>query len=251
MVLSVQHYGDNPSVPFAGAATYLPDQLIAGDAKLVTQSVNITGGVNLSRGTVMGLVTGGSEGLVGTPVAASGNHGNGVISAIAFAQQGKQGIYVVEFTGASTYTVTDPNGDALVSVGGGWWGPTSAIEEIQFTFTAGTSAMVAGDEIQIVAAPAATGSYKMARAEATDGSQFPCAILVDQANAASGDVNGGIYLAGEFNGNALIYDTAWTIPQLTALLRRWQIYVKSQVTALDPTTNTGGAMGGDGGGTVV
>lgn len=250
MALNVQHYGDNPSVPFAGAETYIPDQLIAGDAKLVTQSVLVTGGVNLTRGTVMGLVTGGSAGLSGAPVAASGNSGNGAISAIVFYQEAKAGLYLVRFSSASAYTVYDPNGVNLVAVGSAF-GPSSTVAEIGFTFTAGTSAMVAGDEIHIIAAPAATGAYKMARAEATDGSEVPCAILVDQANAAAGDVNAGVYLTGEFNGNALIYDAAWTVAQLTALLRRWNIFVKGQVSALDPTTSTGGAMGGDGGGTVV
>lgn len=249
MALTVTPFGDNPSVPFVGAETYIPDQLIAGDMKLVTQTVNVTGNTNLTRGTVMGMVTGGSEGLAGSPVAASGNHGNGVISAITFTQEAKVGVYLVEFTAATTYSVTDPNGVPLVASGGGW-GVTAAVQEIAFTFTAGGVAMSAGDEIQIVAAPAATGSYKMARAEATDGSQVPCAILVDQANAAGADCMAGVYLTGEFNGNALIYDPAWTIPQLTALLRRWNIYVKNQVTAQDPTLASGAALGTDAGGTL-
>jgi hypothetical protein len=250
MSLIVTPFGDNTSVPFAGAETYIPDQLIAGDFKLVTQSVNITGGVNLSRGTVLGMVSGGSEGLIGTPVAASGNHGNGTISAIAFGQQAKVGNYLVEFTGSATFNVVDPNGTPLVAVGSGWYGPDTAIQEIQFTFSAGGTAMQSGDEIVIVAAPAAYGSYRMARLEATDGSQVPCAILVDNAFAASGDVSGGVYLTGEFNGNALIYDSAWTIQQLTAELRRNSIFVKTQVSANDPTSITGGAMGTDGGGTL-
>jgi Bacteriophage lambda head decoration protein D len=251
MVLNVGRIGDNASVPFAGAETYIPDQLIAGNAKLVTQAVNITGGVNLSRGSVLGLVRDGSAGLVGSPVAVSGNHGNGVISAIAFFQQAKVGLYLVNFTGATTFRVIDPNGVELVQSGANEWGPDTDSPEISFTFTAGTAAMVNGDEIQIIAAPSATGSYKLARPEATDGSQDPCAILMDQALAGAGDVLGGIYLTGEFNGNALIYDSAWTIAQLTALLRKWNIHVKTQVNATDPVTNTGGAMGGDAGGNLV
>lgn len=250
-MLPVGRITDNPSVPFAGAETYLPDQLIAGNAKLVTQAVVVTGGVNLSRGTVLGLVRGGSSGLIGSPVAVSGNHGNGTIGAITFGQQAKTGIYAIEFITATTYNVIDPNGAQLVSAGGNNWGPDPQVMEIGFTFTAGTVAMTSGDEIQIIAAPSAAGAYKMARPEATDGSQEPCAILVDQANAATGDVSAGVYLTGEFNGRALIYDAAFTVQQLTALLRKWNIHVKTQVNALDPLSNTGGAMGTDAGGTLV
>src|ERR1700676_1349149 len=171
MVLQVQHYGDNPSVPFSGAETYIPDRLIAGDMKLVTQSVLITGGVNLTRGTVLALVTGGTAGLVGSPVAASGNSGNGVISAIAFYQQAKAGLYLIRFSAASTYTVYDTAGYPLISSGGSSWGPSATVAELGFTFTAGSAAMIAGDEIQIISAPSAAGAYKMARAEAVDGSQ--------------------------------------------------------------------------------
>lgn len=250
MSLTVTPYGDNPSVPFSGAESYIPDQLIAGDFKLVTQTVNITGGANLTRGTVLGMVSGGTEGLSGSPVAASGNTGNGVISAIHFYQEAKVGAYLVEFTAATTFTVYDPNGVELVATDANIYGPSADVQEIGFTFTAGSSAMVAGDEIQIIAAPAAYGSYKMCRAEATDGSQNPCAILVDQANAAAADVQGGIYLTGEFNGNALIYDTSMTIYQLTAELRKCSIFVKTQVTAQDPLSPSGGAMGTDGGGSL-
>ena len=250
MSLSVTPYGDNPSVPYVGAETYIPDQLIAGDMKLVTQTVTVTGGKLLSRGTVMGLVTEGTSGLSGSPVAMSGNSGNGVISAIHFYQQAKPGIYTVEFNAATTFTVVDPNGVPLVATDAAVYGPNTDTPEIGFTFTAGSGAMVAGDEIQIIAAPAAAGVYKEAKASSNDGSQIPCAILVDQADASSADCTAGVYLTGEFNGNVLIYDSAWTLVQLTALLRRWNIYVKSPVTAQDPLSPSGGAMGTDGGGSL-
>jgi len=250
MALSVTPYGDNPSVPYVGAETYIPDQLIAGDMKLVTQTVTITGGKLLSRGTVLGMVTGGTSGLSGSPVAMSGNSGNGVVSAIHFYQQAKAGVYTLEFTAATTFTVVDPNGVPLVATDAAVYGPNVDTPEIGLTFTAGSSAMVAGDEIHIIAAPSAAGSYKMARAEANDGSEVPCAILVDQADASAADCTAGVYLTGEFNGNVMIYDSAWTLPQLTALLRRWNIYVKSPVTAQDPLSPSGGAMGTDGGGSL-
>jgi hypothetical protein len=251
MVMTVTPVGDNPSQPFVGMETYIPDQLIAGNMKLITTNGMITGGANLKRGTVLGMVTEGSDGLSGSTSPASGNTGNGVLSAITFGQDAEVGAYVVHFTAATTYTVIDPNGVALVSAGGGNWGPDSSTKEIGFTFTAGTTPMAAGDEIAIIATPGgATGFYKMSHPTATDGSENPCAILVDQANAVAGDVNAGIYQMGEFNGAALIYDAGFTIGQLTHLLRPWGIFVKGSVTATDPTTVVGGAMGGDAGGVV-
>lgn len=56
MVLPVSQIGDNPWVPGITAETYIPDQLIAGNLKLVSDSVTITGGVDLNRGTVLGRI---------------------------------------------------------------------------------------------------------------------------------------------------------------------------------------------------
>jgi len=248
MSLSVTKYGDNASVPFAGAETYIPDQLIAGDKKLVTTTMTLTGAASLKRGTVLGMVLEGK--LTGTAVAASGNTGNGTIGSIAFYQDANVGVYSVEFTGASTYTVIDPRGVPLVATDAAKWGPNVDVPEIGFTFSAGVTPMAAGDEIQIVAGPAAVGTVKISKASASDGSEKPYCILVDNADASAGDVTCGVYLEGEFNSNAIIYDASWTTAQLTALFRPLGIHLKGQVSMSDPTSNTGGAMGGDAGGTL-
>jgi hypothetical protein len=250
MTLFVSPIGDNPSLPMSAAETYIPDQLIAGSKKLITGNITVTGNAVLSRGSVLGQVTAGSGGMAGTPDAASGNHGNGAISGITFGQQAKQGAYLISFLGATTFRVFDPSGIELSAVGSGLYGPGSGPFEIGFTFTAGTTPMVAGDEINIIAAPSTLGLYRLSKAGAVDGSQNPSVILVDQCDPTSGNVQAGGYLEGEFNGNAIIYDSSWTVAQLTALMRRWGIHIKSQVPATDPTTQTGGAMGGDAGGTL-
>jgi Bacteriophage lambda head decoration protein D len=54
MTLTVTSMGDNPSVPLISAETYIPDQLIAGNLKLVTASVTLTGAHPLTRGAVLG-----------------------------------------------------------------------------------------------------------------------------------------------------------------------------------------------------
>ena len=58
MTISVTNYGNFPQVPGAWDASYYPDQLIAGDLKIVTDNqAVITGAAILKRGTVMGQIT--------------------------------------------------------------------------------------------------------------------------------------------------------------------------------------------------
>ncbi|MCK8553564.1 head decoration protein, partial [Yersinia ruckeri] len=44
-----------------------------------------------------------------------------------------------------------------------------------------------------------TKAYIQSVKTATDGSQVPCAILVDDADTTTGAVQAGVYLMGEFN----------------------------------------------------
>jgi hypothetical protein len=73
MSLSVTSIGDNQQAPGITAETYIPDQLIAGDLKLISDSVTITGGADLVRGSLLGAVT---IGAAGAAVAGGGNTGN-------------------------------------------------------------------------------------------------------------------------------------------------------------------------------
>jgi Bacteriophage lambda head decoration protein D len=70
---------------------------------------------------------------------------------------------------------------------------------------------------------------------AGDGSQTPCFILADDADATGGPVSVGVYLSGEFTASSLILDASWTVAQVKAALRPQNIYVKSSITANDPT----------------
>ena len=58
MTVSITNYGNNPEVPGAWDASYYPDNLIAGDKKIVTDNqAVITGAAILKRGTVLGQIT--------------------------------------------------------------------------------------------------------------------------------------------------------------------------------------------------
>lgn len=240
MTLNVNQVGDNPFVPGIVAETYVPDQLIAGDLKIVTASANITGGADLVRGTVVGQVLL----AAGAAVAAGGggggaNTGTGVISAIALGPKAKPGAYLIKFTGATAATITDPNGDELapLAAAGAYADP-----QIGFTFAAGGTAMVAGDGFSITVG-AGSGSYKESVATATDGSQVPSGILLDQALCATnaGDQTGAVALQGEFNANRITFDGSWTAQTLENAFRASgrPIYLKNigvlDLTEADPT----------------
>lgn len=232
MALSVTNIGDNPFVPGISAEAYIPDQLIAGNLKLITDTVTITGGAALKRGSVLGQVM---IGAAGAPVAAGGNTGNGAISAVALGTKAKVGTYTVKFTGATTYIVLDPHGLELApGTAAGAYGGSGLDPEITFTFTAGGTPMAANDVITIAVA-AGSGGYKLAASAATDGSQNPVAVLADDVDASGGDLLGPIYLMGEFNANALTFGTGITSAAAKAALQPLSIFIKSVVSAADPT----------------
>ncbi len=78
----------------------------------------------------------------------------------------------------------------------------------------------------------ASGKYIQSLSAASDGSQTPIAILADQADPTSGDVQAGAYFAGEFNSNALSLGTGWTVASVTIALRDAAIYIKTVAGAL-------------------
>ncbi|MDQ4328800.1 head decoration protein [Klebsiella michiganensis] len=77
----------------------------------------------------------------------------------------------------------------------------------------------------------ASGKYTRSVKTATDGSETPVAILVDNVNASTADQNGGLYLMGEFNQNYIIFDDSWTIPALKTALRPLAIFLKDSTQA--------------------
>ena len=105
---------------------------------------------------------------------------------------------------------------------------------IGFTLTAGGTAFAAGDKFTLTVEDA-VGTYKLSVKTAVDGSQTPVTILADYADASAGPVTTGAYLMAEVNANALNFDPSWDIPTLTAALRPYSIFVKSSVSAADPS----------------
>ena len=140
------NYSNNPWIPGKVSDAFIPDQLIAGELKLVTDTVQVGGSAVLKRGTLLGMIT-------------------------------------------------------------------------------------------------ATGVWIPSVKTATDGSQIPAAILVDECDSTLvSPQTAGIYVMGEFNFNALTYDPSWgtvgspvAYAALKAALTPTNIFIKSPVSANDPT----------------
>ncbi|KQN00563.1 head decoration protein [Sphingomonas sp. Leaf25] len=129
---------NNPFQPGVEQDTFVPDQLIGGDLKIVTGTRTIAAGQNLRRGTVLGKITAG-------------------------------------------------------------------------------------------------GKYVLALGASNDGSQTPVEILVDDVDATGGDKQAGTYLMGEFNERAVILGAGITLDAARAALETKNIYLKSSVSAAQPS----------------
>ncbi|SEJ21540.1 Bacteriophage lambda head decoration protein D [Azotobacter beijerinckii] len=229
MTLNASSILDNPQQPGIAAQVYTPDQLIADARNLVTQPILLGAGV-LKRGTVLG-----QQSINPTQaVTGSSNTGNGTLGSISVGSAVETGSYVLTATAATTFSVTNPEG---VVIGTATAGTPFANAEINFTITAGATAFVAGDKFTINVFDA-VGTYVACVRTASDGSQVPVAILADDADASAGPVTAGGYLAGEFNGRALTFDSSWTLQQLVSAMRPYGLFAKTSISAASPSNNS-------------
>ncbi|EHD21316.1 MULTISPECIES: head decoration protein [Brenneria] len=77
----------------------------------------------------------------------------------------------------------------------------------------------------------ASGKYTLSLPVATDGSEDPVAILVDDADATAADVTADVYLMGEFNATRITYNDSWVLADLKAALRPHSIFLKDVIEA--------------------
>ena len=242
MSLTVTNIGDNLERPGIAAYAYIPDQLIAGPYPLVTMNVTLKAGTSgqiVKRGTVLGQITVGSA----TSAAKSGgNTGNGTLvldATTPVLANAAAGVYTVRcieaVTNGGKFTVIDPKGVELgpVIIPAGAGNSVTFSDRIKFALTDGGTDFIVGDGFDITVA-AGSGKYVTSVATATDGSQNPSAILVDDTDITA-DAIAGIYMTGEFNSNAIVIDSSWTAATLLPILRTVSIFLKSVVSATDPT----------------
>lgn len=235
MTLSATNIGNNPIAPGIAAEIYVPDQLIAGPAQLVTRAITLLSGAGaLKRGTVLGQVTSGAA----TAAAKSGgNTGNGTCTSVSSKGSAVAGVYtvrcVIAGTNAATFNAYDPKGNLIDQKQLSGSGATAVFANAFFgaTITDGSTDFAVGDGFDItVAAP--SNKWIKSVATATDGSQIPKAVLADDADATSADAAAGAYVSGEFNGNALIYDGSWSVATLQIAMRPYAIWIHTMASDL-------------------
>ncbi|WP_338572003.1 head decoration protein [Pseudomonas canadensis] len=220
---------DNPQRPGVQAQVYIPDQLIADARNLVTQPILLAAGV-LKRGTVLGQQTVSPVQVIAKP----GNTGNGTVAPVTVGSAVETGGYALLATSATVFSVTNPEG---VVLGDATVGTAFAHAEINLTITAGATAFVVGDGFTVNVFDV-VGTYVECDRTASDGSQVPVAILVDDADATAGPVTAGAYVAGEFNATQLIYNPTWSLPALVSAMRPYSLFAKTSLSAASPSNNS-------------
>lgn len=204
------------------STTYSPSELIAGEFPRETRLGLITGAAALLAGTLLGrTVTGGAI----VSGAKAGNTGNGVLSGVAVAAGHKPGIYTATCiepgANVGTFRVEDPQGNfvgtAVVAV--------AFSNQIAFTIGDGATDFVAGDGFTFTVA-AGTEKFLPSVAAAVDGSEVPCAVLVDALDVTAGDKQGGIYMTGEFNAAVVVFGAGHTAASTKWDLSQKNIYLK-------------------------
>lgn len=135
-------------------------------------------GTALASGT---LLTQSGDTGAGVFAMAAGATGNPTAGTIVVGAAAVPGVYVIEFTAATKFTVEDPAGK---TIGTGTLGTAFDKAGLGFTLTAGTTPAVAGDTATITVA-AGTGKYI---AYAAGGTAGPAdAVLYNWLPAKTGD----------------------------------------------------------------
>lgn len=164
-----------------------PTSLIAGDTQLVARKITVASGQNasgspLEPGTLLGQQN--ASGFAASYAAKAGNTGN---ATLAFGSpvtlpNAQAGVYRVVFSSATAYTVYDPKGDELGTGSNG----TAFADQVKFTTTAGGTAMVSGDELDITLAAAAFSAAEAANAGNTGNGTLALAATPVLAYANQG-----------------------------------------------------------------
>ena len=207
---------------------YSPDQLIAGNFPVSTDTITLASGNNLVRGTLLGQQTASIYATAATAATSTGgaNTGHGTIGTISAGAAVKFGTYRINMTSSTAFTVTDPAG---IQIGTGTAGAAFTDAQVTLTVTAGGTAFVATDGFNLVveeAAGSGAGLYVPATATATDGSQDPrnWVLLAEDTNTSSTGTNAAtacpVYIAGEFDANMITLGAGLTAPGVKTALRQ-------------------------------
>lgn len=170
--------------------------------------------------------------IVGTGNVATAYNAGGLAFTLSNAgtmTKGDSWLILVTDNGVALFSVVGPTGIPRPNVTVG----TAYADELGFTLSQGATKFIVGDSF-IITVKDGSQKYTLCVRGATDGSGTPAGIVVDDVDCTLGDVSGGVYVMGEFNGSRLHFDPSWTISALTAGFRRSGVFVKNSVSAADP-----------------
>lgn len=198
------------------SSTYTPDRLIVSLDDCVARKVTLLSGQNCIRGTVLGKIT-----LGAVSETHAGNTGTGAMTLDATTPRlaGAQlGVYTVLCIAAAsnsgTFRVFDPKGNAL---GDYVVADPAFAHQIKFTIADATDFIV-GDKFLVTVA-AGSGKYVKSLAAAIDGSEVPDAVLAEDTDASSADVDTPAFFRGMFNDAAITLGTGHTAASIREGLR--------------------------------
>lgn len=202
--------------------TFSHDNLIAGGSPVKHKAITLDNvSADLKRGTVLGKITLGA--ISAEP--GGGNTGNGTIGSLARGANAKAGDYILTCLDATAlnFSVVAPDGTRLDDAVAG-----AAYENshLGFEITDGGTGFAVGDSFTVTIA-AGSGQYVTSLAAATDGSQTPEVILVEDVTAPdeAADVDALGYTAGSFLGEALTLGTGHTLASIKDGLHDKGIYL--------------------------
>jgi len=189
--------------------SYSYDNFIAGETQIETKEVEIASGEGVVADyTVLGK----ANQAVGTVVVGSGNTGDGTINTPTLGTNAKLGTYQVRLSGATTFYVLTPEGEALAD---GSTGVDYVVgDQIKFKVTAGSTPFAAGDTFDIPVNRVADPKYKVCKATNVDGSQYPDCILVEGVDATSAPKTGLAYIKGVFNTSKVVVHSSLVLAEV-------------------------------------
>lgn len=103
-----------------------------------------------------------------------------------------------------------------------------------FPIVTRTETLVSGQTLQrgaLLGKITASGKFKLSASAASDGSEVPCAILVDDVDASASDKLCGLYFAGEFDESQLIFGAGHTAASVRGVLRDVSIFLVTTMPA--------------------
>ena len=209
---------------FGPASTYTPDRLFAGDqVDRVTEEITLLSGENRTRGALLGKQT--TDTVPTTGTADGGNTGNGTMGSVAAGGTELQpGVYTIRCIAAAgdagDFEVRAPDGSlvGIAIVGTAFTSP-----HLDFTIADGATDFAVGDLFTVTVA--GSGKWKLSLAAATDGSQNPRGILVQDTDASLADVEGAAYVRGQFNAGKVTFGTGHTASSVADELRDLGMYL--------------------------